>query len=210
MKPRALSSETAGWFYIGGSPCAGKSTVADLFAQRHQLDVFHCDDTVRTRHARVCTAASPALRELTTLDTCARLGRDPQWQADMEVLYYREQFPFLRDEFGAVTGRVLVEGADLLPELMRDHIGELDRAVWIIPTPEFQLEHYRRRQWADALVAGCADPEQAFENWMQRDMLFARYVARTASSLGGTVVEVDSSRSVAMVVSEVEAALGQA
>ena len=207
MAHPVLSSEASGCFYIGGSPCAGKSTVADLVARRHGLGVFHCDDTVRRRHALVTSAASPSLRELTTLDDCARFGRDPAWQADKEVLYYREQFPFLLDELRAVTGPVLVEGADLLPELIRDHIGELGRAVWIVPTPEFQLEHYRRRSWAHELVAGCAEPDRAFENWMRRDMLFAEYVAGTATRLQGTVVEVDGSRSVDEVAAEVEARL---
>jgi 2-phosphoglycerate kinase len=196
------------WFYIGGSPCAGKSTVADLVARRHGLDVFHCDDTVRTRHDLVTRAASPALHELTSLTTCGRLGRDPGWQAEKEVLYYREQFPFLLEELRAVTGPVVVEGADLLPELMRDHLGELGYVVWMVPTPEFQLEHYRRREWAHALVAECDEPGQAFGNWMRRDMLFAEYVRATATQLGGTVVEVDGSRSVAEVASEVGAGLG--
>ena len=128
----------------------------------------------------------------------------------MEVEYYREQFPFLLDELGAVDVPAIIEGADLLPELMGDHLADGDRAAWVVPTPAFQREHYRRREWAHELVAECSAPERAFENWMQRDILVAEYVAASAGSLRGTVVEVDGSLPVDDVARLVEAALGLA
>jgi dephospho-CoA kinase len=30
--------------FVGGSPCAGKSTVCDLFAQKHGFAQYHCDE----------------------------------------------------------------------------------------------------------------------------------------------------------------------
>jgi hypothetical protein len=85
---------------------------------------------------------------------------------------------------------LVVEGADLLPELLRDLGVQPHRAIWLVPTPEFQLRHYARRSWVADYLRDCPDPAGAFDRWMRRDMLFARHVRRTASAF----LTVDGSR----------------
>jgi hypothetical protein len=192
----------AAW-YIGGSPCAGKSTIADLLAQRHGLHAFHCDEAAEPRLALVRRSPSRAIRELVTLADCDRLSRPPAWQAEQEVHFYRAQFPYLLDELATAPQPSIAEGADLLPELLQGAGIPLARAVWVVPTPQFQLEHYARRAWAHAYVAACPDPPAAFANWMQRDALFAEHVAAEAERLGGRLLVVDGSRPVHDVAGEV-------
>ena len=197
-------------FWVGGSPCAGKSTIADLLGARHGIPVVHCDDGALPRWRRVRAQASPVLTELTELSDCERWTRPPAWQAEKELLYYREQFPLLLAELAAVEAPFIVEGADLLPELVVEQGVPLSRGVWVVASPQFQLEQYARRDWARTLVAPCADPVAAFHGWMERDILFASAVAESALRLGGTVVVVDGSRSVAAVAAEVATHLGLA
>ena len=71
----------------------------------------------------------------------------------------------------------------------------MERAVWMVPTPAFQLRHYALREWVPAYLRECADPPQAFRNWMQRDALFARHVRQRAEEVAGRVVVVDSTES---------------
>jgi hypothetical protein len=111
------------------------------------------------------------------------------------VGFYREQFDFLLEEIPSAP-RVLVEGADLLPELLRRIDVPTERAIWVVPTPDFQLSHYRRREWVAPYLKDCAHPARAFANWMRRDILFAEHVRQRAAELGGTVIVVDGSRSV--------------
>jgi hypothetical protein len=166
-------------YWIGGSPCAGKSSIARLLAARHGLRHFECD-------ARLTPPADP--------DKCGRLARSPEWQAAREIAFYR-------DRFGAVVAslpsddRVLAEGTDLLPELLAGHGVPMNQAIWIVPTPEFQLRYYAQREWVAAYLEECADPVQAFENWMRRDILFADHVRERAAGLGATVMIVDGGRS---------------
>jgi hypothetical protein len=56
------------------------------------------------------------------------------------------------------------------------------------------MRHYAARDWVAGYLKECADPEVAFQNWMRRDMLFARHVVERAAALGGTVLVVDGSR----------------
>lgn len=55
-----------------------------------------------------------------------------------------------------------------------------DRAVFIVPTAEFQLKHYKERNFIPYVLDGCKDKKKAFENWMQRDIEFAKEVAKQA------------------------------
>jgi hypothetical protein len=190
-------------FYIGGSPCAGKSTIADLLARRHDLHAFHCDEGAEPRLALVRRSPSQAIRQLVARPHCDRLSRPPAWQADQEVSFYREQFPYLLEELRTAPGPGVAEGADLLPELLHQAGIPFARAVWVVPTPRFQLEHYARRPWAHDDVAACPDPAAAFANWMERDALFAGHVAAQAARLGGKLLVVDGSRPVDEVAAEV-------
>jgi hypothetical protein len=80
----------------------------------------------------------------------------------------------------------------------------MSRAVWMVPTTAFQLRHYAMREWVPAYLQDCADPEQAFGNWMQRDVLFAEHVRKSAEEMGGRVLVVDSTESLEVAVGIVE------
>jgi hypothetical protein len=84
----------------------------------------------------------------------------------------------------------------------------MDRAVWMVPTPEFQLLHYAGREWVPAYLQGCPDPARAFQNWMRRDALFGEQVAELAASVGGRVLVVDSVASLREAVGTVERHFG--
>jgi hypothetical protein len=151
-----------------------------------------------------------AYTELVRLSVCERLSRPPHWQAERELAFYREQFRFLLAELAAVPGdcSVLVEGADLLPDLLHGNGVPMDRAVWMVPTPQFQLRHYALREWVPAYLRDCTDPEQAFRNWMHRDALFAGHVSDLAAAVGARVIIVDGTRTLAETAQLVERHLG--
>lgn len=46
------------------------------------------------------------------------------------------------------------------------------------------------------VLEGTSNPEQAFENWMQRDILFAQMVRKEAQKLGYPSLMTDGSRSI--------------
>lgn len=56
-----------------------------------------------------------------------------------------------------------------------------NRYVSITTTQEFQISHYKKREWVPYVLEGCRDKEKAFANWMDRDILFAREVEKQCS-----------------------------
>lgn len=189
-------------YWIGGSPCAGKSSVAALLAGTYGLRYVQCDAGTGARMARMAGSGLPAYDELTGLSTCERLARPPEQQCAREVAFYTEQFPFLLAELPA-RADLLVEGADLLPALLAGHGVPDERSIWLVPTPEFQVRHYARRPWVGAYLADCPDPAAAFGSWMQRDIRFAAHVRSTAAAIGGRVIVVDGTGTVAATAAEV-------
>ena len=60
---------------------------------------------------------------------------------------------------------------------------------------DFQKKHYRQREWVPYVLEGTTNPEQAFENWMQRDILFAQMVRKEAMKLGYSSLMTDGRQS---------------
>ena len=114
------------------------------------------------------------------------------------IACYREHFTLiLEDVLSMPKDRpLLVEGTALLPRQVAGLLPDRNRAMWIIPTADFQREHYSKREWVAGILEQCDDPEAAFRNWMARDAEFARWVAAEASALGLGLLRVGGRRTV--------------
>ncbi|MBG0563999.1 hypothetical protein [Actinoplanes aureus] len=190
-------------WWIGGSPCSGKSTVAGIIAAARDVPLYSCDDAFE-RHA----AAGPTLKKVTAMNIGDRLAQPIEVQVGDVVRLYREEFPLILADLGNAGARV-VEGAALLPELLAGIGVPREQAVWIVPTEEFQHRHYRQRAWAHELLASLARPDQAFTRWMRRDIAFARLVADQARDLGYPVIVVDGTTSATQVAAAVHELLSR-
>jgi adenylate kinase family enzyme len=198
--------------WIGGSPCAGKSSLAAALAERYGMTVYGCDDHVE-RHVREADPATAAtLIRLSKLDCEGLWMRPVDQQVREEIAFYDDELPLILRDLAAIPADcpVIAEGAALMPRLLHEMGNPPDRAIWIVPTPTFQRTHYARRDWRHDVLRSCADPDRAWENWMARDEGFAAHVAAEARQLGYRVITVDGSRPIAKIRAEVETHLGLA
>ncbi|MEV4755831.1 hypothetical protein AB0J86_12065 [Micromonospora sp. NPDC049559] len=190
-------------FWIGGSPCAGKSTVAARLAADRGATLYSCDEAFERHAATVDPERGRTLRRVVALGIEERLGQPVDRQVDDLFRLYVEEFPLILADLARIAGARVPEGAALLPELLAARRVAPDRAVWIVPTGEFQRRHYRRRRWAWELLASLPEPEWAFDRWMRRDELFASRVAEQARDLGYPVIVVDGTAPVERVTAAV-------
>lgn len=70
----------------------------------------------------------------------------------------------------------------------------MNKGVWITPTAGFQIEQYTKRDWVQTILKECQDPNQAFQNWMQRDITFAQFIHKEAQDRDLKSIVVDGSR----------------
>jgi 2-phosphoglycerate kinase len=178
--------------WIGGSPCSGKSTLARALATEA---LYSCDDAFDRHAAAIDPQLGPTLKKVTGMPVAERLDQPIGVQVDDVFRLYREEFPLILDDVAGLSDEAVIEGAALLPELVAARQVPVDRAVWIVPTEEFQRRHYARRPWALDLLKDAPDPDRLFDRWMRRDASFAAIVADQARSRGYPVIVVDGSAS---------------
>ena len=175
-------------YMIGGSPCSGKSTIASLLARQYQLLHIKLDDLVEEMMSQASADSQPIC--------LLRQDRNPEEMADEEWRFYEEIFPYVKSYLIKNQDTpLLVEGAGLLPHLVKELECPASSYLCLTPTADFQKKHYRQREWVPYVLEGTTNPEKAFENWMQRDILFAQMVRQEAVLLGYPSLITDGSQS---------------
>ena len=89
--------------------------------------------------------------------------------------------------------RVIVEGFRLLPHLVKPLLAESNRAVWLLPTPEFRHTVLERRGGsAWGFLAKTSDPQRALRNLLERDRMFTDHLREETARLGLHTIDVDT------------------
>jgi len=192
-------------FWIGGAPCAGKSSISEILAARFDLDVYHVDEAFEVHTRAISSARQPNLTKWLSSTW------DERWMQPIDRLVedvtacYREHFDLIRQDILARSDSraLLVEGAALLPEEVTKFLPNKTQAIWVVPTSDFQKEHYSRRDWLREILAQCENPEESFRNWMERDARFAAWIEAEVKRLGLQLLKIDGSRTMTEVAEEV-------
>ncbi len=185
-------------YVLGGSPCSGKSTIAEMLSAKYGFQYYKADDHEANHIQRSTPALQPVMFKY------SRISWDEIWSQAAEKLlqdeiqYYHERFPFILDDLNQLNLEppVILEGAAFLPELFEQYPVKHENVIFMIPTMDFQLRHYAQRPWIQSILHECHNPQEAFENWMKRDTLFSQEVGHQASVCGFRVIQVDGSLSI--------------
>jgi hypothetical protein len=199
--------------WLGGSACAGKTSVARRLAELHGLRTYHCDDAFDRHRARATAERHPEFLRVGGL-SFAELWRAPVADQVEDLLaFYREQLELQLEDVLALPGGapLLVEGAGLLPARVAELVASPGRALWLLATPGFRRRHYPRRgPWVAELLAGADRPRQAFAAWMERDDEMTRRRATEIEVLGLPCLWIDGSLGIEETAAAVAAHFGLA
>lgn len=193
-------------YWIGGSPCAGKSTIASMICEKYGFVSYQCDEHYDQHLSRIDNEKHVMMAKIRDLTWQEIWFRPVEQQIDETWEFYREEFEMITEDILDLpkTTMLIVEGAAAIPEKVSTLLSNPRRAVWLVPTPSFQIKHYSQREWVRDIVNQCTNPEVAFENWMNRDIGFAERIAEQALEFGLAVMEVDGSQSVLDIMARVE------
>lgn len=184
-------------YYIGGSPCSGKSTIAEMIERNYGFYYYKVDDYLEAYMAKGQKDKKPAASKISKLKGDAIWLRNPQVQNEEELAIYREFFEYIQEDLSHINAETIItEGAAYLPELMKQYGIDVSSYFCIVPEKKFQYENYKLRPYVPYILADCSDKELAFENWMERDALFAQYVKRSAEELGYHTIVTDGQRTI--------------
>ncbi len=180
-------------FWLGGSPCAGKSSISEILASRFDLDVYHVDEAFETQVQCVDAVHQPALMKWRESSWNERWMQPTEILIQQVITCYQEHFALVSEDIRKMSKEksLIVEGTALLPRQVASVLPKRSQAIWLIPSADFQIAHYSERVWARDIVSQCNDPEAAFHNWMERDIRFAEWVEAEAIALNLAILRVD-------------------
>lgn len=185
-------------YILGGSPCSGKSTIAEKLSSQYKLEYYKVDDHESAHVARCRPDRHPVMFKYSKMCWNDIWMRPVPLQVQEEFEYYQERFEMIAQDLARYeAGRgLLLEGAAYYPDLIWPYAGSSPRIIYMVPTKAFQVRHYEQRPWIRHILKECKDPEQAFENWMARDELFGQEVLRQARVHHYRTIVVDGKRSI--------------
>lgn len=193
-------------YWIGGSACAGKSTLAGRFAEKYNMALYACDEHYEDHLQRITGKVKSAMYRVSQMSMNeVFFTRDVAEQLDVYTGCLREDFNYvLSDLEGSGAGPIVVEGNQLLPALVAPLLKPMDKAIWVIPAEPFQREQYSKREWIQGILQATENPELSFNNWMKRDALFAARIRSGAGERKLKVLEADGSRTLEQNFAELE------
>lgn len=183
-------------YWLGGSPCAGKSSVAEMLTKKHKLTYYQVDDHFKRHLNQTDLHNHPACTALKAMSPNQVWMADVKTQVEREWLIYREMFDFILADLMPLKRPILVEGAGCLPEMVSPFLALGQRGAWMIPTEKFFRHYYAKREWAPHIVKDCSDPQQAYENWMNRDIEFSKRINQQTNDLCLPILIVDGKQSI--------------
>lgn len=190
----ALRARLRHVYWLGGGTGGGKSTLAGRIATRYGLRLYSTDQVISDHAGRSTPDGCPYLSEFLAMDMDQRwVHRSPNTMLETFHWFRGEGFQFIVDDLlrlTPVTG-VLVEGFRLLPHLVEPLLAVPGRAVWLLPTPAFQLAAFTSRGTLWQIADRTSDPPRALRNLLERDRMFTDRLAEETARLQLPVVPGD-------------------
>lgn len=142
-----LKGEKVMLYMIGGSPCSGKSTLASLLARKYDLLHIKLDDLVDEMMSQASVDSRPICLLRQDRNPEQIWMRNPEEMADEEWRFYEEIFPYVKSCLIKNQDKaLLVEGAGLLPHLIKSLEELAVSYLCLTPTADFQKKHYKQRE----------------------------------------------------------------
>jgi hypothetical protein len=177
--------------WIGGPPGAGKTAVATGIARRHGLRWYGADTRTWQHRDRALRAGNAAARRWEEMTPQERWEKSTPTEM-LAMSLHIERGPMVLADLRALPDSplVLAEGSPLPAHAVSSGIADRSRAVWLIPTRDFQRA---------LLAAQGTEPGPTALYLLLRDT-----IADEANEHGAPTLIVDGSRDIEAMVTAVE------
>ncbi len=184
-------------FLIGGGPGSGKSSIAKKLSKEYGIEYWKVDNFVGEHQQEAADRKFPINNYINNLSEDEQQLELLKLTSKQELARQEELFFILIKELRVRTFDYLVlEGNCLLPNLVAQRFEYPYTAVWLLPEPKFQEKIYRKRDWAQELLAGSDDPGLLMKTWLKRDREYNEVVRNQAEIQKFPYLLVDGKKSI--------------
>jgi hypothetical protein len=122
------------------------------------------------------------------------VNRSPQTMLDTFQWFRGEGFGLIVEDLQKLPPdqAIVVEGFNLLPELVKPLLSHANQGLWLIPTPEFRLAAFKSRGTLWSIAEKTSNPERALSNLLERDRLFTIRLQEVIEKVGVPSINVDN------------------
>lgn len=193
-------------YYIGGSPCSGKSTVAEHLSREYDMYYFKVDDYLNSYLEKAANDGFKLAKKFAAMNCDQMWLRKPEVMLDDEIEYYTGIFKYVLEDLNKIETKkpIITEAAAFMPNLVKSIEIPNNRYICIIPDAGFQNSKYIERPWIEYILAESNNRNLAFYNWMKRDELFALHVQEEAIKLGYKTIITNTQTTIAENIEKVK------
>jgi hypothetical protein len=179
-------------YIIGGGPGAGKSSVAETLSKKYHIPFWKTDNFVGEHQQVAADKKYPVNNYIASVNEDEQPLELIKLSANQELERQKELFfVLLKDLRKKEFDQVIIEGNCLLPDLVTERFEYPYRAVWIVPTEEFQRKTYPKRPWVPELLKQAEKPDLLLETWITRDKQYNDRVVEQAHARQLAYLEID-------------------
>jgi adenylate kinase family enzyme len=192
-------------YWIGGAPDTGKSTVANIIAERHNAEVYHYDRTDLQHHEELAKT-DPEVRRFLDASMDERwLDARPDELAHRALKSFRDRFPLVIQDLAPMLSErpIIVEGFGFLPSLLQPLLPSADHAAFVIPSSKFKHESMLRRG-KPSFANQTRDAERTRRNLIDRDEILARQYQAEAERGSYLLITIDGAELPEQIVHQLE------
>ncbi len=181
-------------YYIGGSPCAMKTSIAEKISEEFSMKLYNVDNHIERYLEIGAKKRNRTLKKMNKISVLDQWFEDVDKQFENEIELYSYAGKIIDADLKRYyrNKNVIVEGAPIIPAFI--HKRKIDPSCYIVlvPSRSFQYSIYKEREYIDRYLNLTEDKEKAFENWIERDSKIAMYYKEEASKYDYKCIVVES------------------
>ncbi len=194
--------------WICGAPDSGKTSIANLLAERYSLDVYHFDRHEMAHFARADPAVTPALwaAHPDRMSVESRwLGSSPEAMARATITSWSERCRMAFEDIAnmAKDSAVIAEGPGFFPSVLAPVLTSKRKAIWLVPREDFK-RHTAAARGKPGNRSETTNPDLASANIIARDLLIGARIREDCLTFDLNCLQVSGSEGIGTVLRVVE------
>lgn len=182
-------------YYIGGASCAGKTTIAKIIAEKHNMNYFSADQSLAA--SLKSNKNKETIKYLTKSNNLVSLH--PSKQADLMISVYHEIFDSImstiRQQLQSLNTDIIAEGTVFLSELMKNK----NNYIILIPTENFLRKILPKRNY---VKRESNNNPYLIDNILQRTIHISECISENAQNYNIPIFQNDNNLDNALLFAE--------